>query len=146
MQQLTGQTLGPLDILLVEDNPGDVLLTTKAFEAEGISIQAVGDGQDALEYLLDENTQLPHIILLDLNLPGMSGTEVLLKIRSIQRLSRLPVIVLSSSYAEDDRARSYDAQVNAYLAKPKTYNAYSALAAAVQGFWQKWNLYPPARK
>ena len=130
-----------LHILLVEDNPGDVRLTREAFTSAGVetSIRAVTDGDEALEFLADcrddESITTPDLVLLDLNLPRVDGFEVLEAIRDDPAYSRLPVLVLTSSSAEEDIARSYDLCANAHLTKPNSLDEFTEMAAAVEEFW-----------
>ncbi|MGB0971011.1 MAG: response regulator [Mycobacterium sp.] len=134
-----------LRILLVEDNPGDVHLTKRAFRNQSVGLEIADDGDKALARLQNEALDLPHMVLLDLNLPGMSGAEVLKAIRADPRLSRLPVVILTSSKAAEDLARVYDARTNAYLAKPRELAQYEEMATAIDAFWRRWNIYPPPR-
>ncbi|WP_323190364.1 response regulator [Halostella sp. PRR32] len=131
----------PVDILLVEDNPGDVRLTREAFDTADfeVTIDAVSDGADALEYLNDregtDSSPYPDLILLDLNLRRMDGFEVLENIRDDPVLSRLPVLVLTSSEAQEDIIRSYELSANAYLTKPSGPDEFVSLVRAVRDFW-----------
>lgn len=113
------------DILLVEDNPGDVRLTREAFNESHITdtLHVVNDGVEALDFLYKrgeyEDAPRPDIILLDLNLPPKNGDEVLNELQQESSgLSRIPVIVLTSSQADEDIVKSYDQQANAYMTKP----------------------------
>ncbi len=113
-----------IEILLVEDNAGDVRLTLEAFKEAKVlnNFQVVSDGAEALEYLRQEgpyaNSALPDLILLDLNLPKKDGREVLAEIKADERLKRIPVVVLTTSAAEDDIARAYACHANCYINKP----------------------------
>ncbi|WP_254861640.1 response regulator [Halovivax gelatinilyticus] len=136
-------------ILLVEDNPGDVRLTREAL-AEGeidASLDVVTDGVSALEYLRQRgeyaDVEPPALVLLDLNLPRKSGDEVLAEIREDPDRSRLPVIVLTSSNADEDVARSYDLSANAYLTKPIDADHFVEAIRAMERFWLRDVHLPP---
>ncbi|SFR91880.1 Response regulator receiver domain-containing protein [Halomicrobium zhouii] len=148
--QISNRTTdGPIDVLLVEDNLGDVRLTREAFsETPGeTAIAVVQHGDDALERLTraarTDDHDLPDIVLLDLNLPGRDGHEILEAIRADARLRRLPVVVLTSSEAPEDVERSYDADANAYLTKPTDPANFVELAEAVEEFWFDHAHLPP---
>ena len=122
-------------ILLVEDNPGDAQLVRMAF-AEALPsarVSVVTDGEAALVRLRDEGP--PDLLLLDLNLPRLSGHEVLEEIRTDAALRRLPVVVLSSSEAEADVTRSYELGANSHVAKPGDVDALFALAETLARYW-----------
>ena len=130
-----------LQILLVEDNPGDVRLTREAFESAGVetSIRAATDGDEALEFLADcrddDSTTAPDLVFLDLNLPRVDGFEVLEQIRDDPTFSRLPVLVLTSSSADEDIARSYELCANAHLTKPSSLDEFVEMAKTLNEFW-----------
>lgn len=125
-------------ILLVEDNPGDAQLVRMAF-AEALPsarVSVVTDGEAALARLRDTSPPtLPDLLLLDLNLPRLSGHEVLEEIRADAALRRLPVVVLSSSEAEADVTRSYELGANSHVAKPGDVDALFALAETLARYW-----------
>lgn len=126
------------DILLVEDDPDDVRLTREAFRSteRAVTLRAIANGDDAVEFLQESpDDDLPDIILLDLNLPGRDGREVLEVIRDDPRLKPLPVVILASSEAEADVARCYDAGANAYLTKPTDPVEFNALLEVFADFW-----------
>lgn len=131
----------PVQILLVEDNPGDIRLTKEAFEEArlGNELHGVTRGDEALDLLRqqDENieTSRPDIILLDLNLPGMTGLEVLEEIKQDSDLRSIPVIILTSSEAEEDIVKSYEEYANAYLTKPINVDEFIELAKFLGEFW-----------
>lgn len=114
----------PIDVLLVEDDPGDELMTREAFEDNkiGNTLHVVRDGEEALDFLYRRGGHAeaprPDLILLDLNLPKYDGRQVLEKIKSDQDLSDIPVVVLTTSSAEEDILRSYKLHANAYVTKP----------------------------
>lgn len=127
----------PAEILLVEDNRGDVLLTRKAFQSAQIEnrVSVAESGEAALERLRDEDQALPDLILLDLNLPRMSGRDVLGEIKADERLRHIPVIILSSSAAEQDVARSYAMHANAYVVKPVDLDSFRAAISTIEQFF-----------
>jgi two-component system, response regulator len=139
-------------ILLVEDNPLDVELTLDAFrEAQlGGSIHVARSGHEALNYLFgraqynDRQTYpLPHLILLDLKLPGIDGHEVLHQIKTTPNLKRLPVIILTSSQEEKDLIKSYDRGANSYLVKPVSANGFLDVVHHIDRYWLTLNISPP---
>ena len=139
----------PADILLVEDNPGDVRLTEEALD-EGkvdVNLSVVRDGEEALEFLHRRGDHAdaprPDIVLLDLNLPGKNGEDVLEEINDDEVLSRIPVIVLTSSAAEEDIVRTYDLRANAYLTKPIDPDEFVAAVRAFEAFWLRIVHLPP---
>ncbi len=131
----------PIQIFLVEDNPGDVRLTQEVLcEAKILNILTTAkDGVEALELLRktrDENTtQLPDLILLDLNLPKKSGLEVLREIKTDPDLKRIPVVILTSSEAERDIVASYNGYANAYVTKPVNLDQFFNVVRAIENFW-----------
>ncbi|MDG5778017.1 response regulator [Haloarculaceae archaeon H-GB2-1] len=131
----------PIEILLAEDNPGDVKLTEKAFEQGHVynNLNVVTDGVEAMAYLHGEGEYAdrprPDLILLDLNMPRMDGTEVLEEIKSDPDLRRIPVVVLTSSDAEEDIAKSYDLHANAYLTKPVDFDGFLDVIERIEDFW-----------
>jgi len=131
----------PIEILLVEDNPGDVRLTREAFREAKVRNNMViaGDGLEAMAFLKQENEHVnavrPDLILLDLNLPCMNGFEVLDAIKEDADLKRIPIIVLTTSQAEQDILRSYDLHANAYVTKPVDLEQFIVAIRAIEGFW-----------
>ncbi|MEO7195881.1 MAG: response regulator [Pseudonocardiaceae bacterium] len=128
-------------VLLVEDDPGDVLLTQEAFEHHRIRnpLHVVNDGAAALRFLRRESEHVdaprPGLILLDLNLPLMNGREVLAEIKSDERLRRIPVVVLTTSQAEEDIVRSYDVHANAYVTKPVDFTRFMEVIRQIDDFF-----------
>ena len=126
-----------MNVLLVEDSPGDVRLTQEAFrEADkSIHLHVAGDGVEAMAFLRCEgahaNAPRPDFILLDLNLPKMDGREVLAHIKSDQSLKMIPTIVLTTSEAEADIVKSYQLQANSYLSKPVQLDAFESLVKRI---------------
>ncbi|MFC4439468.1 MULTISPECIES: response regulator [Natrialbaceae] len=137
------------DVVLVEDNPGDVRLIQEAFgESEGDhTLHVATTADDALELLneraRDPDKSAPDLVLLDLNLPGKDGYDVLETIRDDAALRRLPVIVLTSSKATDDIVRCYRAQANAYLTKPIETSKLVSMVHAIERFWFDHASLPP---
>ena len=131
----------PAEILLVEDNEGDIELTRDAFEEASFpnSLNIAVDGDIAMDYLFkrngNEDAITPDIILLDLNLPGTDGKDVLETIKADENLRRIPVIVLSSSNAETDIRESYDLHANCYVVKPMTASQFIDVVQHVEKFW-----------
>ena len=148
---VTGEKTGqPFEILLVEDNPGDVGLTQEALkdtEAEN-NLTVVGDGQEALDLLRNKgkyaNSPAPDMILLDLNLPGTDGREVLAEIKADPQLKRIPVVVLTMSQAERDILDSYDLHANSYISKPLDQDQFNTVLKAVQAYWVAISRLPTA--
>jgi two-component system, chemotaxis family, response regulator Rcp1 len=130
-----------IEILLVEDNPGDARLTLEAFKEGKVfnNLTVVGDGVEALEYLHRRgqyaNSVPPDLILLDLNLPKKDGREVLEEIKSDERLRNIPVIVLTTSAAEEDIARAYSRHANCYITKPVDLDQFLHVVQSIESFW-----------
>ncbi len=131
----------PVEFLLVEDNPGDVRLTQEALKDSKVrnNLNILGDGISALAFLRREppyeNAPRPDIILLDLNLPKMDGREVLSHIKADSRLKRIPVVVITSSEAEQDILRTYDLHVNCYVTKPVDLDQFIKVVQSIETFW-----------
>jgi chemotaxis family two-component system response regulator Rcp1 len=128
----------PLDVLLVEDSPGDVRLTQEAFrEANGsVILHVASDGVEAMEFLKNEvHFPRPDLILLDLNLPKMDGREVLAHIKADDSLKLIPTVILTTSEAEADVVKSYRLQANCYLNKPVQLDAFESLVRSINDFW-----------
>lgn len=128
-------------ILLVEDNPGDIRLTQEALKDTrlNISLSVVTDGVQAIKYLKKEegyeNSELPDIILLDLNLPKKDGREVLAEIKTQDELKRIPVVVLTTSNAEKDINKSYELHANSYINKPVDLEHFFEVVRTIENFW-----------
>lgn len=131
----------PISILLIEDSPTDASILEAAFSEfeETIVIQVATDSVQATERLEQAITanQMPHIILIDLNLPGKSGHEVLRGIKETAHWKQTPAIVLSSSALPADILKSYELSANAYITKPGTLEGYARIAERIRGFWLK---------
>jgi len=131
----------PIEILLVDDNQGDVALTLEAFREGKVSntMHVVDDGEKAIFYLRKQgefaDAVTPDIILLDLNLPKKDGREVLREIKSDPKLRRIPVVVLTTSAAEQDILRVYDSFANCYIRKPVDLNKFIEVVQKVEDFW-----------
>ena len=130
-----------LEILLVEDNPGDARLTLEAFEEGKVlnHLTVIGDGADALAYLRRQgqysNSTQPDLILLDLNLPKKDGREVLAEIKSDERLKKIPVIVLTTSAAPEDVRKAYGSHANCYITKPVDLDQFLRVVQSIESFW-----------
>jgi CheY-like chemotaxis protein len=131
----------PVDVLLVEDDPGDVLMTREAFEHYRIrnTLHVVGDGEQAMRFLRQagEYAEVPRpgLILLDLNLPRRNGLEVLADLKSDIDLLSIPVVVLTTSQAEDDIMRSYSLHANAYISKPVDFDNFIGVIREINKFF-----------
>ena len=129
------------DILLVEDNDGDVLLTKKAFKNALMlnEIRVAKDGEEAMSMLSPEEpyhlTPLPDIVLLDINLPKKDGIQVLEEMKQDAILRRIPVVILTSSKAEKDILKSYGLYANSYILKPPSLNQFNDVVKAIENFW-----------
>jgi chemotaxis family two-component system response regulator Rcp1 len=130
-----------IEILLVEDNPSDVRLIQEAFKEVKLRncLSVVGDGEEGLMFLKQEgmyrDAPRPDLILLDLNLPRMDGRELLERIKKCPQLHRIPVVVLTSSKAEEDIVRSYDLHANCYITKPVDLNQFIRIVQSIEQFW-----------
>jgi two-component system response regulator len=126
-------------ILLVDDSPDDVALTLRAFRANRITnkVDVASDGEEALDYLLRQSERRPKpvLILLDINLPKVSGLEVLRRIRTDERTRYLPVVVLSTSSEDRDIVESYDLGANSYVRKPVVFNEFVDAVKALGVYW-----------
>ena len=142
---------GPMEILLVEDNPGDVRLTKEALKEGKVysNLHAVKDGVEAMEFLRREGrfrgVPRPDIILLDLNLPRKDGREVLQEIKSDDDLKRIPVVVLTTSKAEEDVLRTYNLHANCYVTKPVDLEKFMVVVKTIDSFWLTVVTLPPTR-
>src|SRR5256886_17345171 len=145
------QVATPVEILLVEDNAGDVRLTKEALKEGKVynNLHWAKDGVEALEFLRREGKHTkaprPDIILLDLNLPKKDGREVLSVIKSDDRLKHIPVVVLTTSKAEDDVLRSYELHANCYVTKPVDLDKFILVVQSIDRFWLTVVTLPPAR-
>ncbi len=138
----------PVNILLIEDNPGDVRLTQEAFK-EGkmdVNLELVMDGVETIKFLKKESPYeevvTPDLILLDLNLPKKDGREVLEYIKSEPNLKRIPVVVLTTSNAEQDIIKSYNLHVNCYINKPVDFDKFFDIIQRIEDFWLRTAILP----
>jgi CheY-like chemotaxis protein len=131
----------PIDVLLVEDDPGDVLMTREAFEDNKVAnnLYVVSDGVMAMEFLRRQgqyaDAPIPDLVLLDLNLPRMDGREVLAALKEDPELRRIPVVVLTTSEAEEDVLRSYSLHANAYVTKPVDFARFIEVVRQIDEFF-----------
>ncbi|WP_445253145.1 response regulator [Nostoc sp. 106C] len=131
----------PIEVLLVEDNPGDALLTRIALEDSKITVHlnVVEDGVEAMAFLRKQEkyATVPHpdIVLLDLNLPKKDGREVLAEIKGDENLKRIPVVVLTTSQAEEDILKAYNLAANCYITKPVDFDQFVKIIRSIENFW-----------
>ena len=141
---------GPLEVLLVEDDPGDVVIAQEALRAGNVDsrLHVVSDGDAALAYLRRQNgyagVERPDLILLDLNLPGKSGHEVLAEVKSDPDLRAIPVVVLTTSAADEDVARSYYLHANVFVTKPVDFDHFTDVVKQIDHFFVNVAKLPPA--
>lgn len=139
-----------LNLLIVDDNPADAELTVEHLHQSRLvtELNTVSDGQEALDFLRRkvpfQDATSPNLVLLDLNLPKLSGHEVLAAMKSDELLKRIPVVVLSSSQAEDDISASYELQASAYVVKPIDLAGFRDMVKALEAFWLTVVCYPLA--
>lgn len=136
----------PVRVLLVEDDPGDARLTLESLSASKVrnQVRVVESGDEALRLLHDEGERFD-VVLLDLNLPGRSGTEVLSAIKDDERTEHLPVVILTTSKEEQDIVRSYELKAAAFVNKPLGLAEFSEVVRAIEQFWFEIVLYPEER-
>jgi CheY-like chemotaxis protein len=131
----------PIEILMVEDNPGDVRLTVEALKETKMNnnLSIVKNGVEALAYLRQEgdyaDAPRPDLILLDLNLPKKDGREVLTEIKADRDLARIPVVILTTSQAEEDILKTYDLHANCYVSKPVDLEQFTRVVQSIEFFW-----------
>jgi chemotaxis family two-component system response regulator Rcp1 len=132
---------GSIQVLLVEDNPGDVRLTKEALKEGKMlnRVTVVGDGEEALSFLRRQGKYAdagqPDLILLDLNLPKKDGRQVLAEIKADPGLKRIPVVVLTTSSAEEDILKTYDLHANCYVTKPVDLEQFMRVVKSIEDFW-----------
>jgi CheY-like chemotaxis protein len=130
-----------ISVLLVEDDPGDVMLVREAFAADKVrnTLSVVSDGVEAMRFVRGEGEYAgmapPDLVLLDLNLPRKSGAEVLAEIKGDPALSTIPVVVLTTSQAEEDVLRSYEMHANAYVTKPVDFDRFGEIVRQIDEFF-----------
>jgi CheY-like chemotaxis protein len=133
----------PLELLLVEDNPGDVRLTREALKSGevAVNLSVARDGVEALDFLRQRgqfsSAPVPDLILLDLNLPRKNGREVLSEIKSDPELRRIPVLVMTTSRADQDINRAYSLNANCYITKPMDLDEFLRIVRSIEDFWLK---------
>ncbi len=138
---MTVERNGPIDILLVEDNPGDERLTREALKEGKVysNLHWAKDGVEALDFLRRHGkygaAPRPDIILLDLNLPKKDGREVLAEIKKDEKLKRIPVVILTTSKAEEDVMRTYNLHANCYVTKPVDLEKFIVVVKSIDAFW-----------
>jgi len=138
---VTGQAARSIEVLLVEDNPGDVRLTKEAMRESKVlvNLSVATDGEEALAFLrkqgVHQGTPRPDLILMDLNLPKKDGREVLAEIKFDPDLRRIPVVVLTTSRAEEDILRTYNLHANCFITKPVDLDQFITVVAAISDFW-----------
>ncbi len=139
----------PIDILLVEDNPGDADLAREALEDTKLHnrLHVVDDGEKALAFLRRQGAYAgvprPDLILLDLNLPRKDGREVLAEIKTDDHLKRIPVVILTTSRAEEDVLKTYNLHANCYISKPIDLNQFMRVVKSIEDFWLSIVVLPP---
>jgi CheY-like chemotaxis protein len=139
----------PIEVLLIEDDPGDVLITREAFEHYKIrnTLRVASDGQEGLDYLYQrgshEGATRPDLILLDLNLPKYDGHQLLERIKSDSDLCHIPVVVLTTSAADEDILRSYRLHANAYVTKPVGFEQFMNVIRQIDEFFVQVVTLPP---
>ena len=144
-----GGEASPVEILLVEDSPADVRLTIEALRDAKVrnNLHVAQDGEEALAFLRQEGTHAdavrPDLILLDLNLPKKDGREVLEEIKADPTLRRIPVVILTTSEAEQDILRSYDLHANCYITKPVDLDQFITVVRTIEDFWLTIVKLPP---
>lgn len=141
-------------ILLVEDNPADIQITRRALRDSRIPVEliVVRDGQEAVDYLLRQGSHAataswrkPDLILLDLNLPRLTGREVLQRVRTTEMLRLVPVVVLSTSNRQEDVEDLYAGGANTYIEKPQDFARFVEVLQTIQRYWLDHALLPPVR-
>ena len=145
------EDLALVDVLLVEDDPGDVVHIQEAFEYNKVhnALHIVSDGVEALEFLYRrgryEGAPRPDLVLLDLNLPRKDGREVLEEVKADRDLRTIPIVVLTTSEAEQDILRSYELHANCYISKPVDLEKFISIVRAIEDFWLAVVKLPPTQ-
>jgi CheY-like chemotaxis protein len=146
------EAMTPVHILLVEDDPGDVVITTEALRRTDLSheLHTVSDGEEALDYLRRQGAHTaavrPDLVLLDLNLPRLHGREVLARAKADPDLSTIPIVVFSTSEASEDIMASYELHANAYVSKPVDFEAFVRVVRQIDDFYLKVVRMAPPRE
>jgi two-component system, chemotaxis family, response regulator Rcp1 len=135
-------------VLLIEDNKADIILIKKAFQKNNYNFDLMVklNGEEGIEYLkataINNKEDLPHLILLDLNLPKKNGFEVLQEVKGDKILKQIPIIILTTSSAEEDISRSYDLYANCYIVKPVKFNEFTNIVKSLNEFWLSYAQLP----
>lgn len=143
------QTIRPIEILLIEDNPGDVRLTLEALKDGKVlnRLHVVEDGVAALDFLYMRGSYAgvnrPDLILLDLNLPKKNGREILAAIKSDEALKTIPVVILTTSQADEDILQAYSLHANCYISKPVGFEQFTHIVKSIESFWLTVVKLPP---
>jgi len=138
---MLAEAVRPIEVLLVEDDEGDVLMTREALHEGKVvnRLSVVGDGVEAIAFLRREGPYAdavrPDLVLLDLNLPRRDGRQVLEEVKTDPALRRIPIVVLTTSEAEEDVLRSYDLHANAYVTKPVDFDRFVEVIRQIDDFW-----------
>jgi CheY-like chemotaxis protein len=146
------KSIKEIEILLVEDSPGDVRLTIEALKEAKVSnrLNVVQDGVEAMAYLYRKNSykdvKCPDLILLDLNLPRKDGREVLAEIKNDKKLKHIPVVVLTTSRSEADILQAYDLHANCYITKPIDFSQFMDVVRTIEDFWLTVVKLPPHKE
>ncbi len=133
--------MSEIQILLVEDNEGDILLTLEAFKELKVknTVSVVKDGEEAIEFLKKQNqfvdSTIPHLILLDINMPKLNGIEVLDFIKKDEKLKKIPVVMLTTSSSESDISECYEKSANCFITKPLDFGKFLSIVEAIETFW-----------
>ncbi len=141
----------PVEILLVEDNPGDVRLTIEALKEAKVynRLSVAGDGVEAMAFLRREgkyaDSPRPDVILLDLNLPRKDGREVLAEVKTDPQFKNIPVVVLTTSRAEEDVLKAYELNANCYITKPVDFQQFLIVVRSIEDFWLTVVKLPPKK-
>ena len=149
MPRMNRENWRPIEILMVEDNLGDVRLTQEALSEGKVRnhLHVVADGVEAMAFLRREGEHAdapqPDLILLDLNLPKKSGPEVLAEIKADPELRRIPVVILTVSKAEEDVLKSYNLHANCYITKPVNLDQFLEVVKSIEDFWLTVVMLPP---
>jgi two-component system response regulator len=135
----------PGRVILVEDNPDDEMLTLRAFKKVNIAnpIEVARDGQEAVDVILDNDGEVPALVILDLKLPKLSGLEVLERIRAHEKTRLVPVVILTTSDEESDRISGYGLGANSYVRKPVEFDGFADAVAQLGLYWMVINEPPP---
>ena len=141
--------MSPIEVLLVEDSEADAVMVEETLLESKLKMElnVVHDGVEAMRYLRKEgkyqSRRVPDLIILDLNLPKKDGREVLAEIKEDDRLKQIPVVVLTTSSAEEDIVRSYKLHANCYITKPLDFNQFAKIVASIESFWFTIAKLPP---